>query len=45
MGREAESDILNKLAESVHEYSDEEWCFVCDRPKEDCGCVENGGTY
>ncbi len=21
------------------------WCFTCDRPKADCACVENGGTY
>jgi hypothetical protein len=21
------------------------WCRVCDRPKSDCACVENGGTY
>ena len=24
---------------------DPAWCFVCDRPKNDCGCVENGGNY
>lgn len=22
-----------------------EWCAVCGRPKNDCGCVENGGNY
>jgi hypothetical protein len=22
-----------------------EWCFTCDRPENDCGCVENGGNY
>lgn len=25
--------------------SDEPWCYVCDRPKHDCACVENGGNY
>lgn len=20
-------------------------CVICDRPKSDCACVENGGTY
>jgi len=20
-------------------------CAICDRPKSDCACVENGGTY
>lgn len=24
---------------------DPDWCYTCDRPKNDCGCVENGGTY
>jgi hypothetical protein len=24
---------------------DPDWCYTCDRPKSDCGCVENGGTY
>jgi hypothetical protein len=24
---------------------DENWCYTCDRPKDDCACVENGGTY
>jgi hypothetical protein len=24
---------------------DDTWCYVCDRPKDDCACVENGGTY
>lgn len=24
---------------------DPEWCYTCDRPKNDCGCVENGGNY
>lgn len=23
----------------------EDWCHMCDRPKNDCGCVENGGSY
>ena len=27
------------------EGKDPEWCYTCDRPKNDCGCVENGGTY
>jgi hypothetical protein len=21
------------------------WCFICDRSKADCACIENGGTY
>ncbi len=21
------------------------WCYVCDRPQHDCGCVEKGGYY
>ena len=25
--------------------ADTTWCYVCDRPKNDCGCVENGGNY
>lgn len=24
---------------------DEEWCSTCDRPQDDCACVEHGGTY
>ena len=24
---------------------DAAWCYTCDRPKTDCGCVENGGNY
>lgn len=24
---------------------EEPWCSTCDRPKNDCACVENGGTY
>ena len=23
----------------------DDWCYTCDRPKNDCACVENGGTY
>lgn len=30
---------------SAGDSRDPEWCYVCDRPKIDCGCVENGGTY
>lgn len=30
---------------TVNIHLDSEHCYTCDRPKNDCGCVENGGTY
>ncbi len=39
------SMILDRLAGRVSIQVDKDWCFVCDRPKNDCACVENGGNY
>lgn len=37
--------IDHALACSDPKSPDPEWCYTCDRPKNDCGCVENGGNY
>lgn len=38
---------LNRVAAAAlpKPYENPEWCSVCDRAKDDCGCVENGGNY
>ena len=41
-------DVVDPPVNPEHCYIpevDPAWCYVCDRPKNDCGCVENGGTY
>lgn len=34
-----------RTAKAWEENQKNKWCFTCDRPKADCACVENGGTY
>jgi hypothetical protein len=39
-------DSIKRAQESMlRSQRDPRWCYTCDRPKNDCGCVENGGTY
>lgn len=43
--RKEQTDKMDNAADVDSGMSAQEWCFVCDRPKNDCACVENGGTY
>src|SRR5579863_3469493 len=36
---------LGKAQQALLTAEGPEWCYTCDRPKGDCACVENGGTY
>lgn len=54
MGREGLNTFATFIGNLMVDESSEEpprdkdaavWCFVCDRPKYDCGCVESGGNY
>lgn len=34
-----------RTAKAWEENQKNKWCSTCDRPKKDCACVENVGTY
>jgi hypothetical protein len=34
-----------KRAQAERSQRDPQWCYTCDRTKNDCACVENGGNY
>lgn len=42
---ESNKTSTHKQWEELHPGIDPDWCYICDRPKNDCACVENGGTY
>lgn len=49
-GEMSDIETVNKAASLIGELrqrlpAPEVWCYVCDRPRLDCACVEKDGTY